>query len=328
MTTEKEKSLQAVLDKTVDGKKVFGTSFAIKKDAWVWRGAAGNLASDQPYFIASTTKLFTTAIILKLKAAGKLSLDDNISQYLSLPILSGLHVFHGKDYAQALTIKQLLAHTSGLPDYFQGKGTNGKSLENELMEGNDQSWTFEQAMERTKDMAPLFAPGTNRKAKYSDANFQLLGKIIEAITQRSYAENCHAFIMEPLGLAHTYLYQDPADQTPQKLYFKAQELHIPKAMASFGPDGGIVSTSADMLVFIEAFFQAGYSPRPTSTHCKIGTVFFSRCGPALASIYSNCLGFLTLPARYRPSLGTPGFPGPWPITAQKRACTSREPSTK
>jgi CubicO group peptidase (beta-lactamase class C family) len=92
MTTEKEKSLQTILDKTVDGKKVFGTSFAIKKDTLVWNGASGNLVIDQPYFIASTTKLFTTAIILKLRAESKLSLDDEISKYIDKSILSGLHM--------------------------------------------------------------------------------------------------------------------------------------------------------------------------------------------------------------------------------------------
>src|SRR5690606_36227781 len=128
MTTEKEKSLQAVLDKTVDVKKVFGTSFAIKKDTLIWQWASGNLSIDQPYFIASTTKLFTTAIILKLRSEKKLSLNDKIGNYIDKSILSGLHIYKGKDYSQELTIKHLLSHTSGLPDYFQGKGTSGKSL--------------------------------------------------------------------------------------------------------------------------------------------------------------------------------------------------------
>lgn len=260
MTTEKEKSLQTVLDKTVDGKKVFGTSFAFKKDTLIWQGASGNLSIDQPYFIASTTKLFTTAIILKLRAEGKLSLEDKISNYIDKSILSGLHIYKGKDYSQELTIKHLLSHTSGLPDYFQGKGTSGKSLENEITEGNDQFWTFEQAIERTKKMTPLFAPGTKKKANYSDANFQLLGKIIETITHKSYSENCIKFIIQPLGLTKTYLYQDSTDKTPKTLYYKSNELNIPKAMTSFGADGGIVSTSTDMLIFIEAFFTGKLFP--------------------------------------------------------------------
>jgi CubicO group peptidase (beta-lactamase class C family) len=254
ITTEKEKSFQTVLDKTVDGKKVFGTSFAFKKDTLIWQGASGNLSIEQSYFIASTTKLFTTAIILKLRAEGMLSLDDKIGNYIDKSIISGLHIYEGKDYSHELTIKHLLSHTSGLPDYFQGRGTSGKSLENEITEGYDQFWTFEQAIERTKKMTPLFAPGTKGKANYSDANFQLLGKIIETITHKSYSESCKEFIIQPLGLTKTYLYQDSTDKTPKTLYYKSNELNIPKAMTSFGADGGIVSTSTDMLIFIEAFF--------------------------------------------------------------------------
>ncbi|HNV50431.1 MAG TPA: serine hydrolase domain-containing protein [Bacteroidales bacterium] len=260
MTTEKEKSLQAHLDKVVDGKKVFGTSFAFKKDTETWQGASGNLTTDRPYFIASTTKLFTTAIIMKLRAEGKLSLEDKISKYIDASILSGLHFYKGKDYSQELTIRHLLSHTSGLPDYFQDKGASGKSLENELMAGNDQFWTFEESIDRSKKMSPLFVPGTKGKAKYSDANFQLLGKIIETITGKSYAENCQDRIIQPLSLTKTYLYQDATDEKPKMLYHKSKELKIPKAMTSFGPDGGMVSVSADMLVFIEAFFTGKLFP--------------------------------------------------------------------
>jgi CubicO group peptidase (beta-lactamase class C family) len=252
--TEIEPALQAILDRTIDGKKVFGAAFAVKKGDFIWLGASGNLSQDQPYFIASTTKLFTTSIILRLRSEGALLLEDQISKYLDKAVLHGLHIYQGKDYSEALTIKHLLAHTSGLPDYFQGKGANGKSLEDDIKKGKDQFWTFAQAMERTKAIKPLFIPGSKNKANYSDANFQLLGKIIEIITNKSYSENCNEAIIKPLGLAKTYLYQNAKDTIPKSLYYKANELNVPKAMTSFGCDGGIVSTSADMLIFIEAFF--------------------------------------------------------------------------
>ena len=259
--TEKEKAFQAVLDNVVDGKKVFGTSFAIKTDSLSWIGCSGDLSAQQPYFIASTTKLFTTAIILHLRAEGKLKLDDKISNYIDPSVLSGLHLYKGKDASEELTIKQLLSHTSGLPDYFQGKGAGGRSLEDEITEGKDQSWTFDQALERTKKMKPLFAPGARNKANYSDINFQLLGRIIEVITKKTYSQNCTELIIQPLGLTKTYLYQDVEDKTPKPLYYKSSPLHIPQAMTSFGADGGMVSTSHDMLVFIEAFFKGKLFPQ-------------------------------------------------------------------
>jgi D-alanyl-D-alanine carboxypeptidase len=233
----------------------------MKKDGFSWFGASGNLSNEQTYFIASTTKLFTTSIILKLKSEGKIQLEDKISKYLDKPIMNGLHIYKGKDYSDEITIKHLLAHTSGLADYFQGKGTNGKSLEDDIKNGNDQFWTFEQAIERTKAMKPLFIPGEKNKANYSDANFQLLGKIIDFITNKSYSSNCEELIIKPLNLSNTYLYKDATDKTPKTLYYKSNELDIPKAMSSFGADGGIVSTSAEMLIFIEAFFTGILFPK-------------------------------------------------------------------
>lgn len=258
--TKEGKLLQSLLDRSVDGKKVFGTSFALKRNDFVWKGSSGNFADEQPYFIASTTKLFTTAIILRLQSEGKLDIEEKIGKYLEGSILNGLHIYKGQEYSEALTIKHLLSHTSGLADYFQGRGTNGKSLEDELKKGNDQFWTFEQAVEATKRMKPLFTPGTKNRAHYSDTNFQLLGKIIEIVTHKSYSDNCNDLIIHPLGLAKTYLYQDHNDKIPRTLYYKRDELHIPKAMTSFGADGGIVSSSEEMLIFIEAFFTGKLFP--------------------------------------------------------------------
>lgn len=256
----KENSLQNVLDHVVDQKRVFGTSFAIKNDHCVWTGASGNLTINQPYFIASTTKLFTTAIILRLIMEEKIRLNDNISRFLDDSVLKGLHIFNGADYSHQITVQNLLAHTSGLPDYFQDKGQGGKSLEKELMNGLDQYWTFEQVVDRTKAMKPYFVPGVKGKAHYSDTNFQLLGKIIENITTKTFSEICSAFIIKPLELSHTYMYNDAADSTPKKLYYKAKELNIPNAMTSFGADGGIVSNSTDMLTFLESFFKGKLFP--------------------------------------------------------------------
>jgi D-alanyl-D-alanine carboxypeptidase len=88
----------------------------------------------------------------------------------------------------------------------------------------------------------------------------LLGKIIETITQKSFATNCAEYITQPLLLTNTYVYVHSADRKPKTLYYKSNLLEIPKAMCSFGPDGGIVSTSSDMLVFIEAFFSGKLFP--------------------------------------------------------------------
>jgi len=271
--TDKEKILQNILDKTIDNKKVFGTSFCVKHKGETWCGASGNLKQDSQYFIASTTKLFVTEIILNFKSKGILNLDDKISKYLDKEVLNGLHTLNGQDFAIKITIKNLLAHTSGIPDYFQQKDNEGKSMESEITKGNDQFWTFEKAVEYSKTLKPLFVP--NAKAHYSDTNFQLLGKIIENLTNKSISENYEELIFQPLGLTKTYLYTDITDTRPKTLYYKDKELFVPKAMASFGPDGGIVSTSKEMMAFLEAFFNGTFFPKSYIDTLKVwNRIFF------------------------------------------------------
>jgi D-alanyl-D-alanine carboxypeptidase len=260
MTPEKKQKLQQILNKTIDNNKVFGTSFSIKYKGEIWAGSAGNIDLNQQYFIASTTKLFVTATILNFESKGLLKLENKISEYLDNEILKGLHVYKGEDYSYAITIKNLLAHTSGLPDYFQQKDNQGQSIEKEITKGNDRTWTFEQAIQYSKTLKPLFKPNESGKAHYSDTNFQLLGKIIETISQKTLSENFEELIFKPLGFTKTYLYLNPTDNTPKSLYYKNKPIQIPKAMSSFGADGGIVSNSTEMLTFIEAFFNGKFFP--------------------------------------------------------------------
>ncbi|MBC6365840.1 serine hydrolase [Algoriphagus sp. AK58] len=267
--------LQAILDQSIDGKKVFGTSFTIQSPDFYWHGASGELSIDSSYFIASTTKLFTTAQILYLKNQNQLNWDDPIASYLPPVIIDGLHRWKGKDYSRELTIRHLMAHTSGLPDYLQDKSDNGGILSEQLFKEVDQGWSFEEAITRSKTMKPKFAPGTKNKAHYSDTNYQLLGKIIENLTGLSYAQACDLLLIQPLKLKNTYLYTDPKDSTPADMRYKHSYLKIPKAMASFGADGGMVSTSADLMVFLEAFFSGKLFPIEYISEMQIwNSIFF------------------------------------------------------
>lgn len=260
--TNLEQKLQTTLQKTVDNKTIFGVTFQVEKGdgSFTFAGSAGNLQNDSQYFIASTTKLYTTAIILKLAAQNALQLDAPITQYLPGEITHGLLIRKGTDYGPQLTTRQLLSHTSGLPDYFQQKKASGKSLLEEITSGIDQAWSFEQAIAEAKKMPPAFLPGEKGKALYSDTNYQLLGRIIETVSGLSYASALEQWIFSPLGLQKTYLYANQADTRPAPLYYKNKPLPIPLAMISFGSDGGIVSTAAESMTFLKAFFRGQFFP--------------------------------------------------------------------
>ncbi len=247
--------IQQEVQKMTDQRWHTGVVMVAGNEVAHYAGGAGDISPNTPYFIASATKLFVVTLFLQLADEQKLRLDDPIGKYISPELLQGLHVLDGVDHSAAITIRHLLAQTSGLPDYFSGKGPDGRSLEKKLLAGQDRYWTAEEAVAMSKEMQPEFAPGTPGKAHYSDTNYQLLGIILQQITGRSFNTLIQERICRPLAMQSTYVYNDTADHKPVPLRYKKAELHIPMAMTSVTVDGGIVSTAEDMQVFLQAFHR-------------------------------------------------------------------------
>ncbi|MBE2280810.1 MAG: beta-lactamase family protein [Ignavibacteriaceae bacterium] len=222
--------------------------------------SAGNLMPDSQYFIASTTKIYVAAQILNFEEQGLLSLDDKLARYLPQSLITGLNIIKGKDFSSGITLRQLLSNTSGIPDYFLGKKSDGKSLEKELISGEDSYWSFEDTINLSKTMKSSFAPGKPGKALYSDTNFQLLGSVVEKITGLEINEVFKKFIFDELEFVKTYLFSDENDTLPAPLYYKNKILKVPLAMKSFRADGGIVSTAGESLRFLRAFFGGKFFP--------------------------------------------------------------------
>lgn len=249
-----QKLFQQAADKSVDNQKIFGMQFCVKQNDILWNFASGDISNSDKFFIASTTKLFVTAIILILVGEGKISLEDKILKFFAPNFLDGLHIYGGVDYSNNLEIHNLLAHTSGLPDYLTDS-MNGEKLLDKLLKGNDMSWDFETVIKWTKSKDAHFAPNSKGKAYYSDSNFQILGKIIEKVESDSFENVCQRRILSKLEMANTYMYKVNQDTRTKDMHYKNNILSIPKAMASFWVDGGMVSNSSDLMKFITSFFE-------------------------------------------------------------------------
>jgi len=87
-----------------------------------------------------------------------------------------------------------------------------------------------------------------------DTNFQLLGRIIETIGKESFEKQVDTFLVKPLELEDTYVYDGRKDKKLVNMFYKGRELILPKYMASIGPEGAVVSTSEDLNRFLKAFF--------------------------------------------------------------------------
>ncbi|SES46283.1 CubicO group peptidase, beta-lactamase class C family [Psychrobacillus sp. OK032] len=205
---------------------------------------------DTPFFIASITKLFTTTCIFILREQGKLSLDDEITRYLKKDTLRNLHVYKGREYSNKLTLSNLLFHTSGLRDVIE-EGSN-KSKIRAL--DKDVQTDFNEAIIKTKEIKPHFAPDMGKRAHYANINFEILGKIVEIVTNSTLEEVYRQLIFNPLGLKNTFLPEDEDDFIPY-IYYKNTAFYRPKLLLSVRASGGCVSTARELMVFIKAFFK-------------------------------------------------------------------------
>ena len=255
MTDDLPRRLQSVVERA--GDDVDGVVVRVEQPAREisWSASCGEIGEATPFFVASTTKLYTAAIIRRLVERSVLSIDDRLIDRIPPGEVDGLHVHRGVEHTASITLRHLLAHTSGLADYFsRRKPQRGElSLDKQLRSNRDVSWNAHDAVRWARDDGARFAPGQGRRAFYSDTNYQLLGRVIEHATSTSYNEALEHEVIQPLGLNDTWLYAEPADQRPLTLRHLRQPLRIPNAMVSFGPDGGIVATSADLMRFLVAF---------------------------------------------------------------------------
>jgi CubicO group peptidase (beta-lactamase class C family) len=258
-----EERLSAILAKYAARSDTAAVRFALASPSrgWRWEWAAWGAA--EQYFIASITKLYVTALIMQLRSEGKLDVHAPAAEYLDPAVVAGIHVLNGVDSSGRVTVEELLAHTSGIADYFEQRRRDGSTQIGDALR-KDFSWTLEDVLRSTRDdLSPRFAPSTPGKAFYSDTNFQLLGAVIEVVTGGSYEDALRSRILAPLGLDDTYPFTletvDRYDSVATMLH-GARSVAIPKAMASVRADGGIVSTARDGIVFLEAFMTGGLFP--------------------------------------------------------------------
>jgi CubicO group peptidase (beta-lactamase class C family) len=211
--------------------------------AYGFRALDGQLPAsmDTHYEIGSITKQFTAAAILQLQDAGKLNIDAKVSTYLP-----------DAPHAGQITLRQLLTHTSGLPDYI------GLSSDEQATK----SATFQQLMDVVADKPLDFRPGS--RASYSNTGYILLGRIIELTSRESYRQYVRAHLLQPAGMTQTFTVADePSLPTMAKGYRHANGKleHGLTINDSYGwSAGNIVSTVGDLEKWNEALTSGKIVP--------------------------------------------------------------------
>lgn len=184
--------------------------------------------------LASVTKQFTAAAIMLLVHDGKLRYTDRLTDiFPEFP-----------PYGQAITIRHLLTHTSGLPDY------------EELMERGNGGWTAAhpitdaealQLLERER--SPKFSPGSSWS--YSNSGYVVLGLIISKIAGEPFGDFLRRRIFHPLGMNHTLVFIAGENTVQRRAYGHVRrEGHFVEsdqsATSSTLGDGGVYSNVHDL----------------------------------------------------------------------------------
>lgn len=244
--------LAKFVEETVEKFKIPGVAIGVWVDGQEVYACQGVTSMENPlpvdkdtlFVLGSVTKTFTATTLMRLVAEGKVKLDAPVRQYVPELKLAD------EQSAKKITVLNLLNHTSGLDwrvDVDSGEGDDALAREVAKLAG-------------LKLIAP---PGT--RASYSQAGFDLIGRIIEKVTGKTYEQAVASLIFEPLELSHSLFARDDVmtrrfavGHNPDgngKLSVARPWRH----WRSNNPGGGLASSVADQLRWARFHLGDGHS---------------------------------------------------------------------
>jgi len=239
-------------------------------------GSAGELVrngapmeSSSNFEIASISKIFTATTCLLMCEDGLLDLDQSIVQYVPSSLVNGLLVINGHDYGPELTLRQLLSHTSGLPDYWSDPpfvipGMNAFLWD--YLKKTNRLWKHHEVFAYVDDLNPRFVPGTSWQ--YSDSNYVLAGMIIENVTGKTLEEVFQQRIYQALGIEDTWMrwFDQPPSTPPSQShrYEGSSDLYSMKRNSADWAGGGLVSSCQDLEMIIDALARGKLFEKPST----------------------------------------------------------------
>jgi CubicO group peptidase (beta-lactamase class C family) len=216
-----------------DGRVVFERGYGLKE-----LRTGSKIEAKTNFRLASVTKQFTAMAIMLLVHDGKLRYETTLGEiFATFPA-----------YGKKITMRQLLSHTGGLPDY--------EDLMEAAEKAKEPTWSPEKQIQDAEVLALLehetqgkFAPGT--KWEYSNSGYVLLGVIVGKVSGKPFGDFLHERIFSPLEMADTVVYQKGSNTVPSRAYGHTKDANGFKetdqssTSATLG-DGGVYSSVDDL----------------------------------------------------------------------------------
>jgi CubicO group peptidase (beta-lactamase class C family) len=237
VTKPGEPGLAAVVEK--DGRVIFEQGYGVRK-----LGTAEKIDAETNFRLASVSKEFTAMAIMLLVKDGKVRYEERLTEiFPEFPA-----------YGKNITVRNLLNHSAGLPDY--------EDLMDREEKTNGPRWSAEHQIQNEEVLALLetqpegkFAPGTSWE--YSNSGYVVLGLIVAKASGMPYRDFLQKRIFDPVGMKHSVVYQKGKNEVSQRAFGYSEDGEKPvetdqsSTSATLG-DGGVYSNLRDMAKWDEA----------------------------------------------------------------------------
>jgi D-alanyl-D-alanine carboxypeptidase len=229
-----------------------------------WVGAAGlsniktdtAMRPDDKFRAGSIMKPFISVVILQLVEEGRFSLDDPMTAVLPESVSSK---FSDSDQ---ITVRMLLNHTSGIPDWISG------AMIGKITANPQRIWEVYEYLDVAAAQEPYFPPGEGWR--YSNTDYNLLGMVIEQATGRSWREEVRERIIKPLNLENTRLPEHGdlsiSDNHAHGYFDMGGELidstKIDPSMAGAAGGHALITTTMDLARFLNVVLAGELFQKP------------------------------------------------------------------
>ncbi len=243
-----EGSIEDFIDAEMPASGVPGLAYAVVTEGEVTSmGARGVLRSggdsevtpDTPFVIGSISKSVTALAVMQLVEEGEINLDSDVSD--------SLDGFEGQP-AGAITIQQLLSHTSGFSTL------QGNTSYPDVSSGKDE---LGDTVDRLAEVPPAHEPG--ERWEYSNTNYQILGRVIEVVSGQEYQTYVAANILEPIGMDDSFVADGEVHEsmaTGHRPWFGTKRpLPDNTTDRATAPQGGVVATASDLALYLQVMMN-------------------------------------------------------------------------
>jgi CubicO group peptidase (beta-lactamase class C family) len=236
------------------GRRPFNGSIQVAKNGevifekysgfWNPRAKRDSISPSTPFHLASVSKTFTAMAIMKMQEQGKLNISDPVSKYLTNFPLEGV------------TIKTLLNHRSGIPNYVHYMERLGWDRK-KFVTNKD---VLDFIIARHKEIQ-INQP--DKRFSYSNTNYALLALIVEKISGLPFPEYMKLNFFEPLGMHDTYVFTMSDSARFLHSYFSSGREYAFDYLDQVYGDKNVYSTVRDMLKWDQALYGGTFFSRAT-----------------------------------------------------------------